>query len=150
MNKYEKKLNVQIHVKVNILHTTQICQITNLNLQIYEYIDKIAEQYPETVTLVQNSTSFEGRPLKYLKISNDNFMSNKPVIYIDGGIHAREWISPPTVTYAIHKLVENVTEPDLLDKFDWILFPIVNPDGYYFSYNTVSKQYKYAVSLKLS
>ncbi|XP_047538958.1 carboxypeptidase B-like [Vanessa atalanta] len=101
---------------------------------IYEYLDKIAENYPETVTLVSSSKSFEGRPLKYLKISKDKFASNKPVIYIDAGIHAREWISPPTVTYAVHKLVENVTEPDLLDNFDWILFPVVNPDGYVYSF----------------
>ncbi|XP_047538956.1 carboxypeptidase B-like isoform X1 [Vanessa atalanta] len=101
---------------------------------IYEYIDKIAEDYPETVTLVSSSKSFEGRPLKYLKISKDKFASNKPVIFIDAGIHAREWISPPTVTYAIHKLVENVTEPDLLENFDWILFPVVNPDGYVYTF----------------
>ncbi|XP_047538711.1 carboxypeptidase B-like [Vanessa atalanta] len=101
---------------------------------IYEYIDKIAEDYPEIVTLVSSSKSFQGRPLKYLKISKDKFASNKPIIYIDAGIHAREWITIPTVTYAIHKLVENVTEPDLLDNFDWILFPVVNPDGYVFSY----------------
>ncbi|XP_050355625.1 carboxypeptidase B-like [Nymphalis io] len=101
---------------------------------IYDYIDKIAEDYPETVTLVNSTKSFEGRPLKYLKISKDKFASNKPVIFIDGGIHAREWITPPAVTYAIHKLVENVTEPDLLENFDWILFPVVNPDGYVYSF----------------
>ncbi|CAH2088362.1 unnamed protein product [Euphydryas editha] len=103
---------------------------------IYEYIDRIAEQYPETVTLVENLRSFEGRPLKYLKISRDNFQSNKPVIFIDGGMHAREWISPPTVTYAIHKLVENLTEPDLLERYDWILFPVANPDGYSFTHTS--------------
>ncbi|XP_045453545.1 carboxypeptidase B-like [Melitaea cinxia] len=101
---------------------------------IYEYIDRIAAQYPETVTLVENWRSFEGRPLKYLKISRDNFQSNKPIVFIDGGMHAREWISPPAVTYAIHKLVENVTEPDLLDKYDWILYPVANPDGYAFTH----------------
>ncbi|CAH0718913.1 unnamed protein product, partial [Brenthis ino] len=97
---------------------------------IYEYLDKVAEEYSDVVTLVNPGNSFEGRPLKYLKISKDNFQSNKPVIFIDGGIHAREWISPPAVTYAIHKLVENVTDSELLERFDWILFPVVNPDGY--------------------
>ncbi|CAH2268466.1 jg16896 [Pararge aegeria aegeria] len=105
---------------------------------IYEYMDTVARKYSQTVTLVTPANSFEGRPIKYLKISKDNFKSGKPVIFLDAGLHAREWITIPTVTYAIHKLVENVTEPDLLDKFDWILFPVVNPDGYKYSYDVVS------------
>ena len=31
----------------------------------------------------------------------------KPTIFIEGGIHAREWISPATVTLFIHELVAN-------------------------------------------
>lgn len=31
----------------------------------------------------------------------------KPAVFIEGGIHAREWISPATVTYFIHELVTN-------------------------------------------
>lgn len=99
----------------------------------------MAKNHPETVTLVTVGESFEGRPLRYLKISTTNFEdTSKPVIFIDGGIHAREWIAPPTVTYAIHKLTENVTEPELLENFDWILLPVVNPDGYQFTFTNVS------------
>ncbi|XP_041969206.1 carboxypeptidase B-like [Aricia agestis] len=101
------------------------------------YLDEIAAKYPDTVTLVEPAKSFEGRTIKYLKISTTNFEDDsKPVIFIDGGIHSREWISPPTVTYAIHKLTEDVTDPDLLDNFDWIILPIVNPDGYKYSHDT--------------
>ncbi|KAI5638986.1 zinc carboxypeptidase domain-containing protein [Phthorimaea operculella] len=102
---------------------------------IYDYVDDIAARFPDTVTLVEPAKSFEGRPLKYLKISTTNFEDeSKPIIFIDGGIHAREWITPPAVTWAIHKLTENVTEPDLLERFDWILMPVVNPDGYDFTF----------------
>ncbi|XP_059061058.1 carboxypeptidase B-like [Achroia grisella] len=104
---------------------------------IDDYLIDVASRYPDRATLVLGGNSFEGRPIYYLKISTTNFENNsKPVIFIDGGIHAREWISPPTVTWAIHKLLENVTEPDLLDRFDWILLPVVNPDGYKFSFTT--------------
>lgn len=107
--------------------------------QIDAYLDDIAARFPDTVTLVSPARSFEGRPIKYLKISTTNFEdTSKPIIFIDGGIHAREWISPPTVTYAIHKLTEDITEPDLLEKFDWILLPVVNPDGYDWTFTGVS------------
>ena len=33
--------------------------------------------------------------------------SPKPAIFIEGGIHAREWISPATVTFIIRELVIN-------------------------------------------
>lgn len=90
--------------------------------------------------MVTPANSFEGRPINYLKISTTNFEDeSKPVIFIDGGIHSREWVSPPSVTWAIHKLVEDVTEPDLLENFDFILLPVVNPDGYKFTFTTVSK-----------
>jgi murein tripeptide amidase MpaA len=62
----------------------------------------------------------------------------KPILFIEGGMHAREWITIPTITWAIKKLLEDVTEPDLLDKFDWIFLPIANPDGYEFSHTHVS------------
>ncbi|XP_031765019.2 carboxypeptidase B-like [Galleria mellonella] len=103
--------------------------------EIAAYLTDIAERYPDRTTLVSGADSFEGRPVYYLKISTTNFEdTRKPVIFIDGGIHAREWISPPTVTWAIHKLLENVTEPDLLERFDWILLPVVNPDGYKYTF----------------
>ncbi|XP_075982295.1 carboxypeptidase B-like [Anticarsia gemmatalis] len=102
---------------------------------IENYIDYIGRTYPNVATVVEPAKSFEGRTIKYVKISTTNFQdTSKPVIFIDGGIHAREWISIPPVTWAIHKLVEDVTEPDLLERFDWILLPVVNPDGYRFSH----------------
>jgi len=54
----------------------------------------------------------------------------KKNIYIDGGIHAREWISPATVTYIINQLLTNSTANSLLESFNWYILPILNPDGY--------------------
>ena len=41
----------------------------------------------------------------------------KPVIFIEGGIHAREWISPATATFFIRELVTN---PDYRDMIGMI------------------------------
>ncbi|KAH9633656.1 hypothetical protein HF086_009756 [Spodoptera exigua] len=97
---------------------------------IEDYLDYIGETYPDVAKVVTGGHSFNNHPIKYVKISTTNFEDEtKPIIVIDGTIHAREWITPPTATWAIHKLVENVTEPDLLERFDWILVPVINPDG---------------------
>jgi len=50
-------------------------------------------------------------------------------MWIDGGIHAREWITPAVVTFMIRQLVENQEseEADLLDNLDWYILPVVNP-----------------------
>lgn len=53
-------------------------------------------------------------------------------MWIDGGIHAREWITPAVVTFMLKQLVEDLdaADSDLLDKLDWYILPVVNPDGY--------------------
>lgn len=52
-------------------------------------------------------------------------------MWIDGGIHAREWITPASVTWMMKELIENdAAHPDLTEKLDWYILPIVNPDGY--------------------
>ena len=52
------------------------------------------------------------------------------------GIHAREWITPATLTYMIHELVENPLKYDwILDEFDWYFVPVINPDGYAYTHS---------------
>ena len=56
---------------------------------------------------------------------------NKPAIWIDSGIHAREWISPAVGTWMLNELVENNTaHPELTERLDWYFLPVQNPDGY--------------------
>ncbi|XP_052744519.1 carboxypeptidase B-like [Bicyclus anynana] len=101
---------------------------------IHQYMDDIAAAHPNIARVVTPTVSFNGQPMKYMRISTTNFQdTRKPIIFLDGGMHGREWLSIPPVTYAINQLVENVTDPELLNRFDWILLPIVNPDGYRFS-----------------
>lgn len=46
------------------------------------------------------------------------------------GIHAREWISPATVTYIINELVENQSNSETYNDIDFYIVPVINPDGY--------------------
>lgn len=108
-----------------------------IRFKINEYLAYLAATYPDIVTLEDAGLSLEGYGMIFAKISSDP-TAQKPVILIDGGIHAREWISPATVTYIIYQLVENSTNRQFLDEVDWYILPVLNPDGYEFSRQTVN------------
>ncbi|KDR21622.1 carboxypeptidase B-like [Zootermopsis nevadensis] len=100
---------------------------------IYGYLDYLAQTYPQLVTIQTIGNSIEGRPLKVLKISSGR--PGSPAIWIDGGIHAREWIAPASVTYIINELIENRdAHGESVKDVDWYILPVVNPDGYEYSH----------------
>ena len=96
------------------------------------YMDYLAETYPELVSIDDIGMSYEERPMRVLKICKGGVCGQKPAMWIDGGIHAREWITPAVTTFHIKELVENCGNypSDLLDKLDWYILPVHNPDGY--------------------
>ncbi|XP_077290414.1 carboxypeptidase B-like [Arctopsyche grandis] len=99
---------------------------------IHGFLDYLATTYPSICSVHTIGTSHEGRPLKVLRISNGG---NNKAAWIDGGIHAREWISPATVTYIINQFVEDYdNESDLIRNIDWYFLPVVNPDGYEYTH----------------
>ncbi|XP_022916952.1 carboxypeptidase B-like [Onthophagus taurus] len=100
---------------------------------IHNYLDYLAETYPSYCKVYVIGSSIEGRPLKLLKISNGN--ANNKAIWIDGGIHAREWITPATVSFIIDHLVHNIeSESKNLQNLDYYIIPVLNPDGYEYSH----------------
>ncbi|KAJ2945718.1 hypothetical protein O0L34_g559 [Tuta absoluta] len=102
---------------------------------IYGFLDYLAKTYPKIANVQTIGKSYEGRELKVLRISNGN-PKNKAV-FIDGGIHAREWISPATVTFFMNQLVENFdVEDDYMRNIDWYIVPVVNPDGYEYTHRS--------------
>jgi len=99
---------------------------------MYAFLDYLEATYDFVSTEVIGQTH-EGRDMRVAKLCKGECGSKKAV-WIDGGIHAREWISPATVTWMLRELVENdEAHPDLLDSLDWYILPSHNPDGYAFS-----------------
>jgi len=93
------------------------------------FLDYLADTY-EFVDVESIGKSYEGRPMRVIKVCK-NGCGNKPAMWIDGGIHAREWVTPATVTWMMKELIENdAAHPDLTENLDWYILPIVNPDGY--------------------
>ncbi|XP_047027709.1 carboxypeptidase B-like [Helicoverpa zea] len=99
--------------------------------EVDAYLQELAKEFPNVVTVVEGGKSFEGRSIKYLRISTTNFQdASKPVVMMQSLLHCREWVTLPATLYAIHKLVIDVTESDLINNIDWIILPVANPDGY--------------------
>lgn len=102
---------------------------------IHRYLDYLALNNPDLCSTEVIGQSTQGRALKIIKISNGN--SNNKAIWIDGGIHAREWISPATATYIINELVEDWDDlPEYIQNIDWYILPVTNPDGYEYSHES--------------
>jgi len=97
--------------------------------EIMEHLDDLAAEFDHVETEVIGQ-SWEGRDLKILKICQGG-CGNKPAIWIDGGIHAREWISTATALWTLHTVLQDEM---MMDKLDWFFHPVVNPDGVQFTH----------------
>ncbi|XP_018337843.1 PREDICTED: uncharacterized protein LOC108745920 [Trachymyrmex septentrionalis] len=102
--------------------------------KIYDNLDELAKRYPGQVQVIVGGRSYEGREIKGVKVSISN--ETRPGIFIEGGIHAREWISPATVMYILHQLLfsNDTNVRHVADNHNWFIFPIFNPDGYVYSF----------------
>lgn len=148
---------------------------------VNDYLDYLEQTYPNIVTVTTEGFSYEGRPLKTIRISYEDVTAarkpsvvvvptkkkrsssssktirskkrtsikktsladvqlppQKAVVLIDGGIHAREWISVATALYCIYELTERLQKNmQLLRKLDFVIVPIVNVDGYEYTHTNV-------------
>lgn len=110
--------------------------------QINSWMAQLATDHPDLCKLEKVGTSFEGRTMNLLTLGSGG--ADKPGIFIDGGIHAREWISPATVTYMVNELVTNRdTYSDLLSSVNFYVMPSINPDGYSYTFTDVSVSFQH-------
>jgi len=100
---------------------------------IHAWLNELVQGYPNLVTLENLGKSELGNDVPLVKVSTGG--SGKAAIWMDGNIHAREWISPAVTTYIMNELItKSADHKDLLDKFDFYFAPSINPDGYEFSH----------------
>ncbi|XP_044020849.1 carboxypeptidase B-like isoform X1 [Aphidius gifuensis] len=106
--------------------------------EIMKYLEYLEMRYPNLIEVETIGHSYEGQPLRVVKVStgkNEKTGESKPIVWIDAGMHAREWISTAVATYILNELTEkNSTYSKLLDTIDWMILPVSNPDGYEYSH----------------
>uniref|UniRef100_UPI00398E5A26 carboxypeptidase A1-like isoform X1 n=1 Tax=Pristiophorus japonicus TaxID=55135 RepID=UPI00398E5A26 len=104
--------------------------------EIYAWMDTFVASNSGLVSKLQIGTTFENRPINVLKFSSGGI--NRPAIWINYGIHAREWISPATALWFANKLVSvygrDATVTSLLNTMDLYLEIVTNPDGFHFTH----------------
>ncbi|MGW8266774.1 MAG: M14 family metallopeptidase [Longimicrobiales bacterium] len=126
-----------------------------------DYLEDVADAYPNITELLQIGESNMGRPVYVLVISNrrtgttiDQHVElrnerkegvenvtpmkpyqGKPGMWIDGGTHGNEYTGTEVTLYIIDKLVSGYGSDEsltrLIDENAFYVCPIVNPDGVY-------------------
>lgn len=109
---------------------------------ILRFLDQVVSQQAGSVSKFQISTTLEGREIPAYRVSSGSGPDggSKPIIFIQGMLHAREWISPPTVIYTLAALLDGLHNQDpmvmaVVNVFDFVFVPIVNIDGYLYTWS---------------
>lgn len=110
--------------------------------QIEAYLGALAGARPDLAFVSDVGGTIQGRDIYSITITGPdqpgNAASDRPVILWHGGQHAREWISPMTVTYLASRLVGDYdTDPvvrGLVDSVRFVIVPVSNPDGYLYTW----------------
>lgn len=107
---------------------------------INNYLKYLARRYKNFVKVLNVTKTFEGRYVKGIQIDypreniDDSTECKRNMIFIEGGTHAREWITISVALYCISQLTEkHFRNLDLLSKLSFFIVPLVNPDGYEYS-----------------
>ncbi|XP_036720203.1 carboxypeptidase A1 [Balaenoptera musculus] len=105
--------------------------------QIYDFMDLLAAEHPQLVSKLQIGSSYEGRPIYVLKFSTGG--NNRPAIWIDTGIHSREWVTQASGVWFAKKITQDYgqdpTLTAILDNMDIFLEIVTNPDGFAFTHS---------------
>ena len=120
---------------------------------------QLTYSYATMVSVKSMGTTYEGRHINMVTVSlNPSAKSTKPAIFLECGIHAREWVSPATCLYAIDELIGsgqngllgqckysvlNLNRPFcklyfltfLCPSDDFYIIPVTNPDGYAYTWD---------------
>lgn len=115
---------------------------------LYPWLQLQASMFPEKTQLFTIGTSYEGRDIPALRIgfppSQGDSEEGEPreTVLITAGSHAREWISTSTAVYLLRSLLHSFDPINhgLIDKllthYDFVFIPVLNPDGYEYTWST--------------
>ncbi|MEL7472949.1 MAG: M14 family zinc carboxypeptidase, partial [Planctomycetota bacterium] len=85
--------------------------------------------------------SVEGRDITALRINPPGATANtRPAVFLNGGLHAREWVNHATTMYIAEELMTRYgSDPrvtNILDNLEFLIVPVSNPDGYEYAWQS--------------
>lgn len=105
--------------------------------EITSWMDGISASHRDVVSMVTYGATYEDRAIRLLKIGL-NSSEKKKAIWMDCGIHAREWISPAFCQYFVKQILDSyLTDPrmnEMVTNLDFYITPVLNVDGYAYSW----------------
>jgi hypothetical protein len=112
--------------------------------ECYEHLDLMFNLFPDLITEKQpisEITTIQGRPVYYVKISdNPNESEQEPQVLYTGMHHAREPIGMQHLLYYMYYLLENYETNEeirtLVDNTEMYFVPVFNVDGYLHNIST--------------
>ena len=104
-------------------------------------LHNLSSQYPDIMSLESYGTTYEGRELWLVKISDHVDLEEKePGVLLMGAHHGNELPSYEALLFFIQYVLENYTTNDrvrtVVDTTQIFVFPMVNPDGVEYSLTT--------------
>ncbi|KAM9859983.1 carboxypeptidase O-like [Aulostomus maculatus] len=109
--------------------------------EISDWMDQTARDHPDIVTKVDYGKTHELRTISLLKIGL-NTGEKKKAVWMDCGIHAREWITPAFCQYFVRQILQTYkTDPklgEMMENLDFYVTPVVNIDGYCYTWEDTS------------
>ncbi len=91
-------------------------------------MDQLARENPNLVSVADVGKTHEDRRIVLMKVGTSPEKDRTKAVWIDAGIHAREWIAPMATLYSIERLVDTFKEAkgrdgdkddDPVTKVDW-------------------------------
>jgi len=97
----------------------------------------LATNFPDWTSVISVGNSYQNRPLNVLKINVGSTTKTKG-LWMNAGIHAREWITPATLLWITNQLLTdygtNTDVTTILDTFEIYVMPVFNVDGYSYTW----------------
>lgn len=103
-----------------------------------DFLNKAMGEYPDLIRLQSIGTTWEGRPIMLVTMSQDvAYADEKPALLYTGTIHAREWIGIELATQFVQYIIDNYRSnprlTNILTRNTLYMVPCLNPDGFEYS-----------------
>ncbi|PIP13493.1 MAG: hypothetical protein COX48_04075 [bacterium (Candidatus Stahlbacteria) CG23_combo_of_CG06-09_8_20_14_all_34_7] len=144
INSIQKQKVSNLKVKmISIMHKSSKGEYLSLS-GYYEKIDSLAIQYSAICDLETLGYTFNGNPLVIMKINgvNPSVYAKQTSFLLMAEHHAREWQTTPLAIFFAESLLMSYSADSvakkIIDNSFIVVYPLVNPDGYYYSHDDPS------------